>query len=91
MVRLGLLRDKDEAKALGALWDPEVKTWFVPDGLELGPFSRWSAPNEKKSEINDNAVDAIVKAANEIVDVMQFGRVGSISPQVYVGMPFGKA
>lgn len=36
--------DKDEAKALGARWDPKRKTWYVPDGAAAGPFERWLPP-----------------------------------------------
>ena len=33
--------EKDEAKALGAWWDPELKRWFVPKGKDPRPFSKW--------------------------------------------------
>eukprot|EP00967_Tisochrysis_lutea_P118152 scaffold191706_cov30-Tisochrysis_lutea.AAC.1 len=33
--------EKDEAKALGAKWDPEGKAWYVPEQLALKPFERW--------------------------------------------------
>ncbi len=33
--------DKDRAKALGALWQPDKKRWVVPAGLELAPFQAW--------------------------------------------------
>ena len=33
--------DKDEAKALGARWEPSRRCWYVPDGLDLQPFRRW--------------------------------------------------
>ena len=33
--------EKDEAKRLGAKWDPERKVWYVPHGIALAPFSRW--------------------------------------------------
>jgi len=37
--------DKDEAKALGARWDRERRSWFVPQGHDNSPdvslFSRW--------------------------------------------------
>jgi hypothetical protein len=33
--------DKNEAKALGAWWDPELKKWFVPSGIDLRPFAKW--------------------------------------------------
>jgi len=33
--------EKDEAKKLGARWDPQKKVWFVPDGTDAGPLRRW--------------------------------------------------
>jgi hypothetical protein len=32
---------KDEAKGLGARWDPARKRWYVPEGIDQGPFQRW--------------------------------------------------
>jgi hypothetical protein len=29
---------KDEAKHLGARWEPRRKTWFIPKGRALAPF-----------------------------------------------------
>nr|WP_232102429.1 DUF5710 domain-containing protein [Stutzerimonas stutzeri] len=29
--------EKDEAKALGARWDPQAKVWYVPEGNETAP------------------------------------------------------
>ncbi len=34
-------REKDEAKALGARWDRQQQSWYVPGGKDTGPFSRW--------------------------------------------------
>jgi hypothetical protein len=34
--------EKDEAKQLGARWDPKRRKWCVPAGVDLAPFSRWS-------------------------------------------------
>jgi hypothetical protein len=33
--------EKDEAKRLGAKWDPVAKKWCVPEGGSLEPFNRW--------------------------------------------------
>jgi hypothetical protein len=33
--------EKDEAKALGARWDPASRTWYLPAGLDPAPFRRW--------------------------------------------------
>ena len=34
-------REKDEAKALGARWDPLRRSWYVPAGVALEGFARW--------------------------------------------------
>jgi hypothetical protein len=46
-------RDKDEAKRLGARWDPSARVWFVPQELEPARFARWlptdEAPNVRSA------------------------------------------
>lgn len=32
--------EKDEAKSLGARWDPQAKVWYVPEGNETAPTLR---------------------------------------------------
>lgn len=36
--------EKDEAKALGARWDPQKKTWYIPEGVEIGMLKKWLPP-----------------------------------------------
>lgn len=33
--------EKDEAKALGAAWDPVKKKWYVPDWISPKKLARW--------------------------------------------------
>ncbi|MDR1309025.1 MAG: DUF5710 domain-containing protein, partial [Deltaproteobacteria bacterium] len=33
--------ERGQAKGLGAKWDVDRKSWFVPAGTDLAPFSRW--------------------------------------------------
>jgi putative DNA primase/helicase len=33
--------EKDEVKELGARWDPEMRKWFVPKGINTEPFEKW--------------------------------------------------
>jgi hypothetical protein len=35
--------EKDQARELGARWNPTRKRWYVPPGVALGPFERWLA------------------------------------------------
>ncbi|MCD2514397.1 DUF5710 domain-containing protein [Comamonas endophytica] len=32
---------KDQAKGLGARWDPQQRSWYVPFGLDIQPFQAW--------------------------------------------------
>ncbi|GAB7081894.1 zincin-like metallopeptidase domain-containing protein [Megalodesulfovibrio paquesii] len=34
-------RQKNQAKALGAKWDPAAKLWFAPAGADLAPLKPW--------------------------------------------------
>lgn len=42
--------EKDEAKSLGARWDPARKTWYVPAGLDRHPFQRWLPSGNAEGE-----------------------------------------
>ena len=44
--------EKDEAKALGARWDHELKKWYVPPGVDLDDFKRWF-PSEEEDELDE--------------------------------------
>lgn len=37
--------EKDEAKRLGARWNPERRKWFIPAGVSPEPFQRWLKDN----------------------------------------------
>jgi hypothetical protein len=33
--------EKEEAKRLGARWDPGQKKWYIPSGVDPAGFERW--------------------------------------------------
>lgn len=35
-------KQKDEAKALGAKWDRQQQSWYIPSGLDRSAFAKWS-------------------------------------------------
>jgi serine/threonine protein kinase len=37
------IKEKDEAKSLGAKWDVANKLWYIPSGKEITNFSKWLA------------------------------------------------
>lgn len=42
--------EKDQAKALGARWDPARKVWYVENAADLAPFARWLAGVQQVNE-----------------------------------------
>ena len=46
--------EKDEAKALGAKWDKQEKSWFVEPGADRKAFQQWLDPaRENRLDMND--------------------------------------
>jgi len=35
-------KEKDEAKGLGARWDRQQQSWYVPSGVDTAPFAKWA-------------------------------------------------
>jgi len=61
--------EKTEAKRLGAHWDKEKKTWYVPENLDRKPFEKWmEAPRELSGmDITKQFADAL-RDAGLVVD-----------------------
>ncbi|MCC2956202.1 DUF5710 domain-containing protein [Massilia sp. IC2-477] len=66
--------EKDEAKALGARWNPTKRRWYVPDGVATEAFAKWaaqgidgaaSAPAASKGRV-DSYAGKLVTGANYI-------------------------
>jgi len=57
--------EKDEAKALGARWNPTRRRWYVPDGVAPAAFAKWAGQG------GDVAGDAGATAKGGRVDSYQ--------------------
>ncbi len=40
-------KEKEQARELGAKWDRQEKSWYIPDGVDKGPFEHWLNPAPK--------------------------------------------
>lgn len=49
-------KERNEAKALGAKWDRTEQTWFVPKGVSLDRFAKWSGEPAAAAEKNTPVV-----------------------------------
>ncbi len=49
--------EKDEAKHLGARWDPKNKTWYIENQQPISKFSKWMqtplSPNSSSTSRNE--------------------------------------
>ena len=57
--------EKDEAKALGARWNPTKRRWYVPDGVATEAFAKWAGQGL------DAAAPAAAAGAGKRVDSYQ--------------------
>lgn len=57
--------EKDEAKALGAIWNPEEKFWFISEETDKTKFEKWLLKT-------DEEILATLKPGLEKVEVDQF-------------------
>lgn len=44
-----------EAKDLGAKWDPEEKSWFIPSGVDIIPFQQWMDDNSSTTTAKEDS------------------------------------
>lgn len=61
-------KEKDEAKSLGARWNPEGKHWYVPEGVDAAAFEKWldGAPSQMVAPTNTPAkVKPTTTSANQ--------------------------
>ena len=59
--------EKDEARALGARWNPGRKRWYVPTGVALEPFEKWlSKDGGGATGRVDSAAAKLVVGANYV-------------------------
>jgi putative DNA primase/helicase len=58
--------EKDNAKALGAKFDRDAKTWFVPPGVDPAPFARW-CPDQPRHDDPRSLFAARLKDAGFIL------------------------
>ena len=68
--------EKNDAKKLGARWDPEQQTWYVPPGLEIDPFGRWllKTPHEPAGTQSRTTTGVSLSAfLDRVQDVIQRG------------------
>jgi len=49
--------EKDDAKALGAWWDPTARTWYVPAGKDPKPFEKWLPGTGEVAPAADHLLD----------------------------------
>ena len=67
--------EKEEAKSLGARWDRQKKSWYIPSGLNEQNFSKWLAESSSQKlspsyEIIDPRYDARFRTSSleEIIE-----------------------
>lgn len=48
--------DKDRVKSLGARWDGDAKSWYVPPSTDLTPFAEWLDTKARPTTVDTTTV-----------------------------------
>ena len=56
---------KDEAKALGAMWFAPESVWFVPEGRDVAPFAKWE-PSAVRLSVEASR-ESVIEAFREVM------------------------
>lgn len=62
--------EKDQAKALGAKWNAELKLWYVPQGVDSTPFEKWFTTTPIATQSNAKTVTKATTDAQPTDDDM---------------------
>ncbi len=72
--------EKDQAKALGARWNNERKTWYVPDGQDAAPFGQWLQADDAGSGSKPVKARVDAHAGEPVVGVLYVALEHDCSP-----------
>jgi hypothetical protein len=62
--------EKDDAKRLGARWDPNAKLWYVPENISVQSFERWLPEQTETGTL----IDAPIYLRESIENCYRCGR-----------------
>lgn len=54
-------REKEEAKALGAKWDRQHTSWFIPAGVDQSAFSKWLPSEAGEVKVTSVVISEVSK------------------------------
>ncbi|OGV77982.1 MAG: hypothetical protein A3I83_07735 [Methylotenera sp. RIFCSPLOWO2_02_FULL_45_14] len=82
--------EKDQAKALGARWNAELKQWYVPEGVNSAPFEKWfansSAPEKGAAKAAARSATADNQSFDDDVDAINAKFREAYEPREFDGL-----
>ena len=74
--------EKDDAKKLGARWDPSRKLWYVENKDDMTPFSRWLPTASASTEAGTATSKPSSPKANQLGGIKTVGSLYVKHPRV---------
>jgi putative DNA primase/helicase len=72
-------KEKSQAKELGAMWDRQQQSWYIPAGVDPAPFAKWVQGATKKAA-SDVQASAATEGASAVPDAP--------SGRAYLAVPY---
>ncbi|ELY5242023.1 DUF1738 domain-containing protein [Yersinia enterocolitica] len=87
--------EKDEAKDLGAKWDRQKQSWYVPAGIDVNPFEKWSVSQEQAITGNPREIPQNANWPQNMYPPSSFpsnpeSAEKTEESKVYLAVPFGE-
>lgn len=76
--------EKDEAKKLGARWDPARKLWYVTDKPDMAPFACWTPTPHEGAAPAKSATRPHTQGSGKVITGSQYTE----SPRVCTCLPW---
>jgi antirestriction protein ArdC/phage/plasmid primase-like uncharacterized protein/predicted RNA methylase len=66
-------KEKNEAKSLGARWDRQHQSWYVPSGVDTAPFAKWAQGSDKEAQAIQRQAESQNNAQERVYLAVPYG------------------
>ncbi len=84
-------QDKEKAKALGARWDRQEKSWYIPSGFDPAPFAEWRSLSETAAKSSPVVGEPSAQSlASNLPESLASSLASGLLEKCYLAVPYGE-
>ncbi len=78
--------DREEVGSLGARWDREQKSWYIPESVDAALFTKWTAAQQDQNIFTSDEIEAIRRKE----DRKEYDMAMIKAQKEYLAVPYGE-